>query len=71
MTGYFSVPLNNIEYGIQDYWVSFTVLLAVSWVALFVFGIFNGTVQTSTFWRKLWGGMVKVGGRSREWARGI
>lgn len=71
MTGYFSVPLESIEYGLRDYWLSFLVLFAVSWLALFVFGIFNGTVQTSTFLRGLWGGMKKAGSKTRAWAKGI
>lgn len=48
-TGYFSVPLasNSDEgYTVKTFWISFSVVFALSWLALFVFGAFSGNLQT-------------------------
>lgn len=45
MTGYFSVPLQGLEYGIRDYWISFAVVLFASGMMLFTVGFLTGTVQ--------------------------
>ena len=54
MTAYFSVPLYHVVYTVKDFWISFAVVLLLSWSALFVFGVFSGTVQTVPFWDIIW-----------------
>lgn len=54
MTSYFSVPLVNMLYTVKDYWISFAVVFLLSWTALFVFGVFSGTMQTTDVFRVLW-----------------
>ena len=61
VTAYFSAPLANMVYTVQDYWISFAVTFSLSWMALFVFGVFSGSVQTVTFWRTLWDGIQGAG----------
>ena len=51
VTSYFSVPLQGMVYGVREYWISFAVTLLLSWVALFVFGVVNGSVQTFSVFR--------------------
>lgn len=59
--GYFSTPLQKTEYTVSDFWIAFAVVFVLSWTALFVFGVFSGSIQTVTFWHGLWRGMCKVG----------
>lgn len=66
MTAYFSVPLAGTLYGVKEYWITFAVTLFLSWTALFVFGVFSGSVQTITFWRELWQGSQSVGRAIRD-----
>ncbi|KAM0722987.1 hypothetical protein Q7P37_001185 [Cladosporium fusiforme] len=54
---YFSVPLEQIEYTIGQFWVAFTVVFVLSWSALVTFGIASNTLQIGWIWR----GMVKGG----------
>lgn len=75
MTGYFSVPLasNSEGYTVKTFWVSFSVVFALSWLALFLFGAFSGNLQTievlESVWRGLlfaWKGMHHVAGVARR-----
>lgn len=61
MTSYFSVPLRGMEYGVNEYWISFAVTLALSWVALFVFGVVSGSLQTFSAFRATWTALKKMG----------
>jgi Mg2+ and Co2+ transporter CorA len=70
MSAYFSAQLSNVEYTVQDYWVSFAVILFASWIALFVFGVFSGSVQTMEVLRALGRGLKRVGGSmARVWKK--
>lgn len=66
MTAYFSVPLSDVVYDLQSYWISFAVTMFLSLGALFVFGVFSGTVQMLPFWRDLWGSTKDAGTRLRN-----
>lgn len=61
MTGYFSMQLVGVEYSVQTYWLSFVICFFLSWLALFLFGLFNGTVQTVEVIKQMWRGMKRVG----------
>lgn len=62
MATYFAVPLANVgAYTVADFWVSFAVVLVLSWGALLVFGVFSGSVQTGVFFRELGMGLRGVG----------
>lgn len=61
MTGYFSMQLVGVEYSVQTYWVSFVVCFLLSWLALFLFGLFNGHVQTLEVFRSIWRGLIRTG----------
>ena len=50
-----------MAYTVKEFWISFAVVLFLSWGALFVFGVFSGSVQTVDFWRALWRGLQVVG----------
>ena len=60
MTAYFSVNLVNAVYTVKEYWISFAVIMFLSWAMLFVFGVFSGSVQTITFWRELRKGLKRA-----------
>ena len=60
MAAYFSVPLADIVYTVKDFWISFAVIFFASWVALFVFGVFSGTLQTMDFFWTLWDNLKKA-----------
>lgn len=68
---YFSIPLQKAEYGVSDFWVAFAIVFFISFMALFMFGVFSGSVQTITFWRGLWRGMRQIGRGVRNWDRAI
>ncbi|CAK3961583.1 hypothetical protein AC579_9000 [Lecanosticta acicola] len=46
MTSYFSTQLIGVAYSVQTYWITFAVMLALSWMGLFMFGVSSGNVQT-------------------------
>ncbi|KAK3672525.1 hypothetical protein LTR78_007575 [Recurvomyces mirabilis] len=56
MSAYFSVQFDGIDYTVKEYWVSFAVILAMSWVMLFVFGVASGSVETVGVLQKVWQG---------------
>ena len=60
MTAYFSVPLAGVDYSAHQFWISFAVVLFMSGVTLFVFGLFSGTVQTMAVFRSIWRGLRVV-----------
>ena len=60
MTGYFSMQLVGVEYSVQTYWVSFLVCFFLSWLALFLFGLFNGHIQTLEVFKSMWRGLKRV-----------
>jgi hypothetical protein len=69
MTGYFSVPLSDSYvdgYTAQTFWVSFGVIFALSWLALFLFGAFSGNLQTGEVLRSIVDGFVVVGRAIRK-----
>ncbi|GKZ18244.1 hypothetical protein AbraIFM66951_000417 [Aspergillus brasiliensis] len=55
MTGYFSTELRNVkgEYTINQYWVSFAVILFLSMVLLWIFGYASDTVEGKTIYQSL------------------
>lgn len=46
MTNYFGVQLVGTQYTVNQFWISFAVILGVSWAVLFVTGVFSGRVET-------------------------
>ena len=67
LMAYFSIPLREAEYGVGQFWVAFAVVFVLSWMALFAFGVFSGSVQTVDFWKGLWRGMRRLGRGVRSW----
>ncbi|PWY89725.1 hypothetical protein BO70DRAFT_384793 [Aspergillus heteromorphus CBS 117.55] len=55
MTGYFSTELQNVkgEYTINQYWISFGVIMFLSAISLFVFGYASDTVEGKTIYQSL------------------
>ncbi|PYI08568.1 ADP-ribosylation factor [Aspergillus sclerotiicarbonarius CBS 121057] len=55
MTGYFSTELRNVkgEYTINQYWVSFGVIMFLSAVLLWIFGYASDTVEGKTIYQSL------------------
>ena len=55
MTGYFSTELRNVkgEYTINQYWVSFGVIMFLSMVLLWIFGYASDTVEGKTIYQSL------------------
>ena len=55
MTGYFSTELVEVKgvYTINQYWVSFGVIVFLSFVLLVVFGVASGTVEGKTIYASL------------------
>lgn len=68
---YFSIPLQKADYGVSEFWIAFAVVFLLSWMALFMFGVFSGSVQTMAFWRGLWRGMQRLGRGVKNWDRAI
>ncbi|KAF2770967.1 hypothetical protein EJ03DRAFT_269461 [Teratosphaeria nubilosa] len=60
MSAYFSVQLQGQDYTVAEYWISFAVILFLSWIALFIFGVFSGSVETTDFWRAICRGFKGV-----------
>ncbi|KAK4560343.1 hypothetical protein LTR86_005539 [Recurvomyces mirabilis] len=56
MSAYFSVQFDGTAYTVKEYWVSFAVILAMSWVMLFVFGVVSGSVETVAVLQTVWQG---------------
>jgi len=69
MSAYFSVDLANVQYTLHEYWISFAVIFFLSWIALFVFGVFSGSVQTAAFFQTLWRAASAVKRWSGEYLR--
>lgn len=61
MTTYFSVPLNGVNYGVKEFWVSFAVVFCLSSMALFSVGVLSGTVQILTLLREFWRKLKHIG----------
>ncbi|KAI6858707.1 hypothetical protein KC338_g7611 [Hortaea werneckii] len=61
MSAYFSIDLTGERYTVIEYWVSFGIILFCSWVALFLFGVLSGSVQTVVVLRNLWRGAKRFG----------
>lgn len=70
MTSYFSTQLIGVEYSVQTYWVSFTVLLVLSWIGLFLFGVMNGNVQTVEVFKGMGRGLKMLFGKAACWFGG-
>jgi len=47
---YFSVPLQQAEYTLGQFWASFSVVFVLSWAALVGFGVMSGSLQTGWVW---------------------
>ncbi|KAF2159114.1 hypothetical protein M409DRAFT_71241 [Zasmidium cellare ATCC 36951] len=56
MMSYFSTQLSGVSYSVQTFWISFAVVFFLSWLALFLFGLFNDNVQTTEVLRGVWRG---------------
>lgn len=61
MSSYFGLSLEGVHYTVREYWTSFAVILLLSWIALFVFGVVSGSEQTIAFFRGAWKAAVKSG----------
>ncbi|KAK4993970.1 hypothetical protein LTR50_000186 [Elasticomyces elasticus] len=48
MSAYFGLPLQSVAYTTRMYWISFAVILVLSWVTLVAFGLISGTMETTT-----------------------
>lgn len=64
MTSYFSTQLIGVEYSVQTYWISFTGLLVLSWIGLFLFGVMNGNVQTVEVFKGMGRGLKMLFGKA-------
>ena len=55
MTGYFSTELKEVKgvYTVNEYWVSFGVIMFLSIVLLVMFGMASGTVEGKTIYQSL------------------
>lgn len=55
MTGYFSTELAQVKgvYTVNEYWVSFGVIMFLSIVLLVVFGVASNTVEGKTIYQSL------------------
>jgi hypothetical protein len=55
MTAYFSLPIEGIEntYSVSTYWITFLVILILSFVLLVIFGQMSGTQEGRTIFRPL------------------
>ena len=53
MTAYFSVEIDDLEglYTAATYWISFAVIITLSFVFLLVFGYVSGTVEGKPIYR--------------------
>lgn len=45
MTGYFSIQFKNTEFEIKSYWWAFGIILGLSFLMLFLFSYFSGTLN--------------------------
>lgn len=52
MTAYFSID-TGVAYTTKTYWIAFIVVLFLSWVVLFGFGVMSGTMERWTFFPPL------------------
>ena len=50
---YFSIQFQRVQYTAAEVWACFIGVLAVSCMALLIFGLYSGTVKTSAFWRSI------------------
>ena len=55
MTAYFTIPLSGgeAEYSPAQYWVAFAVLIAVTYMILWVFGQLSDTQDTKTIYESV------------------
>lgn len=53
MTAYFSCQLENVEFTLSSYWISFAAILGASVVLLILFGIFSGTMEGQMIYKSL------------------
>lgn len=51
-TAYFSIDTGT-NYTVRTYWITFTVILFLSWIVLFGFGVMSGTMERWTFFPPL------------------
>lgn len=69
MSAYFSLNLAGTQYTVTQYWISFAVVLVISWAALFIFGVFSGSAQTAEFFAALCRGTQRIWRSTAElWA---
>ena len=61
MMTYFSINLGNLSYTVQEFWIGFAVTFFLSCVALTMFGLLTGSVQTGEFWQDLMDAWKKIG----------
>ena len=56
MTGYFSVSIPDLTgvYTAKTYWLSFLVIVSLSFIFLLLFGIASDTVEGRTVYKSLW-----------------
>jgi hypothetical protein len=45
MTAYFSTQLENVQFTVRSYWITFGIVLAASCVGLVVFSLVSGTIE--------------------------
>lgn len=57
LTGYFSIQFQNTVFTVKSYWWAFAVVLAISFVLLFLFSVFTGTFEGKLV-RRPWSRMM-------------
>lgn len=57
MTGYFSIQFKNTEFEVKSYWWGFGIILALSFLMLFLFSYFSGTLNGHII-KKSWSRVV-------------
>lgn len=45
MTAFFSTQIVNVKFTLRDYWISFSVILGSSFLALAIFSFVSGTME--------------------------
>lgn len=53
MTAFFSTQIVNVKFTLRDYWISFSVILGSSFLALAIFGFASGTTEGKMIYKPL------------------
>ena len=53
MTAFFSTQIVNVKFTLRDYWISFSVILGSSFLALVIFSFVSGTTEGKIMYKPL------------------